>query len=480
MEFLGREQELSELGMLWGKRFGSFVTCRGRRRIGKSTLIETFAAVSKARFIKIEGAQPKPGYDNETELTVFAEQLAAQTSAEDSTPGSWLKAFIRLDREIVDSERTVVLLDEISWLGRYDKTFADIVKIVWDNYWSKHDRLIVVVCGSVSGWIKEQFVDNGAFFGRRSLDLVVRELTLGECSKFWGKAAKRLETREIIDILSVTGGVPRYLKEIKPGLSAAENLRQMAFMPNSILRIDFDEMFSDVITKMQLLSGQILRALVGGPLSVAETSAALGTEKCGRISEALAQLEEAGLIASDAYANPETGSPARELRYRLADNYSRFYLKYIEPEKPIIDKGGYRFVALEALDGWESVMGLQFENLVLNHYPELVKPLHLGNALVESAAPYRRNRKADGRSGLQIDLLIQTKRNNYVVEIKRQREIGKEVIAEVEEKLAKLATPRGKSSRPALIYDGHLAPGVETEGFFDAIIPFRELLKLPT
>ncbi len=123
-------------------------------------------------------------------------------------------------------------------------------------------------------------------------------------------------------------------------------------------------------------------------------------------------------------------------------------------------------------------MGLQFENLVLNHYPELIEPLHIGNSLIESAAPYSRRRKGDGEDGLQIDLLLQTKYSNLVVEIKRKREIGRDVIEEVDRKLAKLSTPRGKSARPALVYEGHLAPIVEADGYFDALVPFRSLLGL--
>ena len=477
MTFWGREEELSELEALWGKRSGSLVTCRGRRRIGKSTLIEEFARRSKAKFIKIEGLRPKPGYDNESELLAFGEQLAAQTRAEDSCPASWLKAFARLDREIDDSEKTVVLLDEISWLGHYDATFADMVKIAWDNQWSKHDRLVVVVCGSVSGWIKEHFVDNGAFYGRRSLDLVVKELPLDVCAKFWGKTLRRIEENEIIDVLSVTGGVPRYLKEVNPGMSAAENIKRMAFRAKSVLREDFDEMFRDVITRQLSLSGKVMRMLVDGQLSVSEIAGKLDIEKGGKLSDALEQLEEAGLIASDPGRNPVTGSKVRERRYRLSDNYSRFYLKYIEPEKEVIDSGGYRFVALDGLDGWDVIMGFQFENLILNNYSTLISPMHIGNATVESAAPFRR--KTDGENpGLQIDLLIQTKRNAYVVEVKRRQKIGREIIAEVETKVKRLGKLKNRSIRPVLVYSGELSPIVETDGFFDSLIPFGKLLGM--
>lgn len=477
MEFFGRERELAELGNLWGKSSSSLVTCRGRRRIGKSTLITEFAKRSKARFIRIEGIRPKEGYSNETELATFAAQLASQSSAEVGTPRNWLEAFVRLDEVLADGGRTVVLLDEVSWLAHYDKTFADVLKIVWDGHWSLHDRLVVVVCGSVSSWIREHLIDNGAFLGRRSLDMVVRELPLEECVKFWGRAAKRIDPREIIDVLSVTGGVPRYLREVNPSLSASENIRLMAFSPNTTLRTDFEEMFSDVITRQPTLTGRILRALVKGPGSASDVAEALKLEKGGWITDLLKQLEEAGLISSDAGLNPETGGEVRERCYRISDNYSRFYLKYIEPSKSQIDRGGYAFVALEGLDGWDAIMGYQFENLVINNYAQLLKPLHLDNALIESAAPYRRTGTV-GSPGLQIDFLIQTAHANIVVEIKRMKEIGPSVAEEVAGKIARFRRPRGKSFRTVLIYDGTLAPRLETGGFFDLLLPFSQLLGL--
>ena len=99
-------------------------------------------------------------------MQTFAEQLVAQTGAETTPPSNWLNAFIRLSDKVSDAEKTVVLLDEISWLGYFDDTFAATLKIAWDNYFKKHDSLILVVCGSVSGWIKENIIDSGAFYGR--------------------------------------------------------------------------------------------------------------------------------------------------------------------------------------------------------------------------------------------------------------------------------------------------------------------------
>lgn len=475
--FFGREDELDRLSALWRKRVSSLVSCRGRRRIGKSALIEEFAKRAKARFIKIEGKRPEKGWSNATELQTFAEQLAAQTGAETTPPSNWLNAFIRLSDKITDEGRTVVLLDEISWLGYFDDTFAATLKIAWDNYFKKHDRLVFVVCGSVSCWIKENIIESGAFFGRRSLDIVLKELPLAECAKFWGDAAGRTDSREILDVLSVTGGVPRYLEEIDPGLPASENIRRLCYLPESVLRVDFDEMFNDVITEQPVFTGRVLRTLVDGPRSVTEIAAALGTEKGGRISGALDTLAESGLVSADAGRNPETGAEVRERRYRLRDNYARFYLKFIEPVRRMIDDGSYRFASLAALDGWNVVMGLAFENLIVNNYAALLPHLHLGAALITSAAPYRKSPVRGRSKGCQIDLLIQAQGMICLVEMKR-RDIDKSIIAEVDAKVASISRPPGVSIRTALVYDGAIAPTIEANGYFDAIVPASRLLGL--
>lgn len=479
--FYGRQEQLEQLRRLLHKQVGSLVTCRGRRRVGKSTLIEHFARENGACFIKLEGVKPKAKYTNEQELQAFAEQLAVQTGAESSVPSNWLNAFVRLDREICDDGRwTVVLLDEIAWFGYYDAMFSDTVRVAWENYWRKHDRLIVVVCGSVSSWIKENIIDNKSFRGRRSLDLVVPELPLPECVKFWGDRASRVDVKEIVDVLSVTGGVPMYLQEIDPTLSADDNIRQLAYSPNAVLRVDFDDMFTDVITEQPLFTGRVLRCLVDGPKTTTEIAAELGVEKGGRITDAMDRLAEAGLVSPDVGQNPETGAPVRERRYRLRDNYARYYLKLIEPVKKVIDAGAYRFVSLSKLEGWSTIMGLAFENLVINNYAALLPHLHLDGALVTSAAPYRKNgRRGTQGTGFQIDLLIQTEGTLCLTEVKRRKVIDKDIIGEVDRKVQKIARPNGVSIRTALVYEGELNAFVETNGYFDALIPIETLMGLP-
>ena len=477
--FFGREDVLDEMMALWGKRVSSLVTCRGRRRIGKSTLVAEFARKSSARFIRLEGLRPKRGFSNEDELRNFATFLSLQSDDPGEPCANWAKAFKALDGQIRDGERTVVLLDEISWMGCFDPHFADILKIAWDTMFKRHDRLVMVQCGSVSSWIRDNIIDNSAYLGRRSGDFVIGELPLRDCVKFWGEAARSISPMDILDVLSVTGGVPRYLEEINPSLSASENVRRMCFTRKSPLREDFDEMFSDVITAQPTFTGQVLRQLVDGPRTATEIAAALGLEKGGNTSAALDRLVEAGLVARDHGRNPETRKPVRERRYRIKDNYSRFYLKYVEPVKDVIDDGSYSFTTLEQLKGIHSVFGLAFENLIVNHYREILSRLGLAKALVESAAPFSKRpvHTSGDAHGCQIDLLIQTAESCCLVEIKRRKEIGDEVVDEMKAKIAALSLPAQASVRTALVYAGHLAPTVEAAGYFASVIDVRELLS---
>ena len=473
--FIGREDELNALDALWGRDSGVLVTCRGRRRIGKSTLIEEFAARTSDKFIAIEGLPPRKGVTDADQRRHFCEMVAEHAGRDYTPAATWSLAFAQLNEIIPNDARTVVLLDEISWLGGHCPDFPGYLKAAWDKRLRTHNNLILVLCGSVSTWIAENILDSTGFVGRDSLDLEIKELSLSESVKMLGPSAERLSSGELLDMFSITGGVPKYIEEIKPQISADENIRRMCFLPRSLLFREFDDIFSAVLGRRAESRGRILRKLSDGPKSASELAAREGTAQNGAISQALKDLCLAGFAARESGLNPETGKPLRLERYRICDNYTRFYLHAIEPRKTAIENGLFRFSSLEQLPGWEALLGLQFENLILSHIPDLFAHLGLDNSLVLSASPFVRKAGAGDR-GVQIDLLIQTRRSLMVVEIKRRREIDPCVVDEVLKKVKTLRKMTDASIRTALVYDGHLAKSIPADGFFDFIIPASKLL----
>lgn len=471
--FIGREEQLNDLNHLMRKKSASLITCRGRRRIGKSTLIGEFGKNAE-RFLAFEGLPPRPGLTNRDQLQAFSRQLAQQTELPALTLDNWPQAF-RLLASTIRNEWTVVLLDEISWLGGCDPDFPGHLKTAWDTVLKIHPKLIVVLCGSVSAWIMENILQNTGFAGRDSWDIVLDELPLHQCNRFWGKAGERISAAEKLNVLSVTGGVPKYLEEVDPGVSSEENIRRLCFHREGILFREFDQIFSDVFGKRAASYRTIVEALAYGSRTVLELSETLGKERSGHMSENLRDLVLGGFLARDTVFDPKTGRDTRVEKYRLRDNYTRFFLRYIAPRREKIEKGLLRGVSLDQLPEWDTVLGLQFENLVLNNIQSLVRLLQLGRAPLLAAAPYAQ-RPTLRKKGCQVDLLIRTKHSVYVVEIKHRRTIDSSVIDEVREKVLRLPVDRGISIRTAVVYEGQLDTRVEEEGYFDFLIPFARLL----
>jgi AAA+ ATPase superfamily predicted ATPase len=476
MKFVGREEHLEKLDALWRKRGSSFAVVSGRRRIGKSTLIEEFARRSGCRFIEIVGLPPDKKMTNERQLENFCERLAHMTGRPEHQADCWAKAFDALADSVDSRERTIVFLDEISWMGRYDPAFAGLLKNAWDVQLSKKPKLILVVAGSVSAWIQANIQHAKGFVGRISLDITLQELPASECVEFWGRKAARTATREFIDMLSVTGGVPKYLAEMDASLSADENIRKLCFDPDGYLYGDFNRIFDDVFDSTVAAKKRIVTALSDGSASAAELAKRFGVEPNGHLSTDLRELVEAGFVTASAGLNPLTGNLAREVRYRLKDNYTRFYLKYVLPRRPAIEAGVFRYMSLDRLPGWDVIMGLQFENLVLNNFASLAREIGLVGKNVESAAPYfRRGGKCS--DGVQIDMLVQLPRSVYVVEIKRRARIGVSVEEEVQRKVKRLGLPRTKSVKTVLVYDGELDFEIEEDGYFDHLVSAERLIR---
>lgn len=476
--FVGREQELANLSQLWKKRTASLVTCRGRRRIGKSSLIEEFARVSKCRFIEIVGQAPQPKMTNADQLANFAAQLTLQTDLPRNLRfENWLEAFTYLDLALREDVRTVVLLDEVSWMGRYDANFAGSLKTLWDTKLKKHDKLILVVCGSVSTWIAQNILENSAFAGRLSLNLTIEELPLKSCVEFWGARKDRLAVKEILDVLAVTGGVPKYLEEIDGSVSADENIRRLCFTLGGALVDEFEQIFSEIFEESAPTKKAILKALGKGSLTACEIAERIGVERNGHLSRHLKELEAGGFVAREGGLNPETERLLKIESFRIRDNYTRFYLHHIEPRLAAIKAGTFTFSSMNDLEGWQGILGLQFENLVVSHYREILPFLHVGGQLVLSAAPYQK-RGGKTSSCVQIDLLIQMKSAAYFVEVKHADRIDVAIEGEMQEKIDRVQLVGVKSRRTVLVCAGEVNPKLIENGYFDAIITARELLGM--
>ncbi|WP_341761833.1 AAA family ATPase [Candidatus Tisiphia endosymbiont of Thecophora atra] len=473
--FIGRQQELQTLSKLLKKNVASLVVIQGRRRIGKSRLVEEFAR--DYTFYQFAGLPPTQETTAQSERNEFSQQLAIQTRLPELYADDWSKLFILL-AEKIKTGRIIVLFDEISWMGSKDPDFLGKLKNAWDLYFKKNPKLMLVLCGSASVWIEKNILSNTGFVGRISYRLTLDELPLQDCNKFWLKMGHYISAYEKFKVLSVSGGIPRYLEEIKPELPAEDNIRDLCFIKGGLLVNEFNDIFSDLFSIRSSTYKKIIQALSNSPQEIKSICNMLNIAQTGFISEYLDDLVKSGFVSRDYTWHIASGEISKLSYFRLSDNYLRFYLKYIDKNRLRIENNEFAFKALTSFPGWEGIMGLQFENLVLKNRNYIKKCLHISLEEVISDNPFFQKQTTRYPS-CQIDYLIQTKFGGlYVCEVKFSKYlITSDIINEVQKKLDSLYYPKGFSCRPVLVHVNGVHEDVIDSGFFAAIIDFGSLLK---
>lgn len=473
--FYGREAELHRLLEAQQLPGAKLFVITGRRRIGKSSLVEKFGENQK--FYQFMGLPPTKDSTAQDQRNEFMRLLSEQTGLPEIKTEDWGKIFSLLARETARG-KIVLLFDEISWMADKDETFLPKLKSAWDLYFSKNAKLTLVLCGSVSSWIRKNIMNSTGYLGRPTLEMTLEELPLDICVNFWGAHSERISAYEKFKILSLTGGVPRYLSLINPKKSAEENIRNLCFLKDAILSNEFDRIFSDIFGRRSQIYLEIVETLLEASQSPDGILRLTNRQKGGDISEYLKDLVLAGFIKQDHTWDIKSGKISKFSRYRLSDNYLRFYLKHVRPNKPMIEKNLFKNRTLSSFPGWEAIMGLQFENMVVNNEAILFKKLGIREEDIIFANPYYQT-QTQKRKGCQIDYLIQTRHNNiYIFEIKfSKNKTGLEVAEEMKEKIERLNLPKNFSYRPILIHINGVTSDLEDSHYFSEIIDFSEFLS---
>lgn len=475
--FVGREHELDALQRLTNKLTASMMVVTGRRRIGKSRLIEEFAERNKRyRHVAISGLAPQRGITPAVQRSAFANQMQRELSLPPVRHDDWLDLFAHLARATQDS-RAIVLLDEVSWMGKDDPEFLPKLKLAWDRYFKENANLILVLCGSVSSWLEKNILSNTGFVGRVSLHLRVEELPLPSCDHFWGKARSAVSFYDKLKMLSVTGGVPKYLEEVIVKDSTEDNIKHLCFSPEGLLFREFDQIFSDLFDKRGPIYKKIVATLANGSCTMAQVCEKLSTAKSGVLSDYLGELSLAGFLHRDYTWDLKTRKESKLSRFRLCDNYVRFYLKYILPNRQKIQDRRLAERPVSALPGWDAIAGLQFENLVLGNRDFIWKQCGLCASEIEMDGPFFQQ-TTQRRQGCQVDYLIQTKHGPlYLCEIKFSRNpITTEVEQDIRKKVQRLDVPRHCSILPVLIHANKVSESVLYGDTFARTIDFSDIL----
>ncbi len=471
--FVGRAGELQRLKDLSTSGRACLAVIKGRRRIGKSRLAEEHG--KDKIFLPFSGLAPVKRMTAQDQRNAFARELARLFHIPPLTFLDWSDAFAHLSKHLT-KKPTVILFDEISWMGLKDPTFISKLKVWWDLVLQNHPSVLLILCGSISTWIDKNIINSTAFFGRVSLYLELTELSIPESRKLLDIQGFKGSTLDFFKILSITGGVPWYLEQIQVHQSADENIKRLCFEKNGLLVHEFERIFNDLFSSRGEIYKKIITLLSQGMKHRSALQRLVGYSPSGTLTQHLKALEICGFVSKHPDWSLKTGKPGKSTLYRLCDNYLRFYIHYIEPNLTKIEQNSLSDVPLSSLPGWEPMLGFQIENILLKNRSLLYKALGIHAQDIVMDNPYFQ-KASERKKGCQIDYLIQMHSNTiFVCEVKmRRRELSLEIIEGMKSKIASLQLPKGFGASPVLFYLGSISDALLSSRYFYRMIDIADL-----
>ena len=397
--FIGREREVDELRDALESPFSELVAVIGRRRVGKTYLVET--TYGDQIVFRASGLQ---NTGRRGQLKNFQKQLSLTTRSEVDAFDDWLDAFFRLSQylETLDwTEKRVVFLDEIPWFATRRSDFLAGLSWFW-NSWAVRQNIVVVICGSAASWMIQKVVnDRGGLHNRITRRIHLEPFNLRETERYLQARQLDFTRYQILQLYLCLGGIPHYLRSVRRGMSAAQNIERLCFGNTALLAGEFDRLYPALFSRSEKHVA-VIRALSTKwhGLTHSELLKLVPFSSSGTLSRILGELEHSGFIRRFR----SFGLKRVKQLIRLTDEYSLFYLKFIEGKAY---EGDEIWQQLSQTPQFRTWSGYAFESICLKHVPQLKRALGISGIHSLSGSFYRK--ATDELPGAQIDLLIDRK-----------------------------------------------------------------------
>lgn len=397
---VGRKKERKELEELLFSGRSELVAIYGRRRVGKTFLVDEVLG----QYITFRHAGLSPVEKNglKIQLKQFYYSLLTQGFSGDKCPNSWLEAFFFLEKFLQERDnggRQVVFIDELPWMDTPRSGFISAFEGFWNNWACHRKNVMVVICGSASSWIKDKLLNNhGGLYGRVTHEIGVHPFKLSECREFYESYDIKLSDYDIVQSYMIFGGIPFYLKYLRKGLSLAQNIDELFFKRGAVLADELNRMFISVFEDHEQIKA-IVQLLSKKSIGFTRNEI---SEETGIKGIILSDCLNA-LIASDLITKYiPFGQPKNKPYYKLTDPFCIFYIRFVSGHDSLDESFWMDHVTSQNLVSWR---GFAFENICFSHISEIKKALEI-NAVVSRLGSLAIKDK-DG--GTQIDLVIERK-----------------------------------------------------------------------
>lgn len=362
MRFIGRQAELNKLNAEFD-RGGSFVVLYGRRRVGKTTLIKEFLKDKSAFYFlateelesqsmkRLAGVIARTTQNPLLRKAVFTDWLDLFQVAADYRPG----------------KKKILVIDEFPYLVKTNPAFPSVLQNAWDEI-LKDSGVMLILSGSLIGMMQRYALSyDSPLYGRRTAQIRLSPLPFTDVY-----AAQELPFDKAVEQYAVTGGVPKYLEFFEDGRTLEEQLKDTVLSKSGFLYEEPNFLLkSESVTAVNYFS--IIKVIADGNHKLSKIAGALGQETSG-LTQYLATLTDLGFVEKRTPITERNPERSRKGLYFIADNFIRFWFRYVYPFKGELELDNMQIVLEEIhKDFIEKFVAFAYEDICRDIFAALCK-----------------------------------------------------------------------------------------------------------
>lgn len=395
-KLIGREKEREELMRCYNSERSEFVIVYGRRRIGKTFLVN---AVFHQKYAFYFTGSHKATKERQLERFAMTLQMYGKLTAIPSLP-NWYKAFDALQlmlQSLPNDKKKVIFLDEMPWIDTFNSEFVAAFEDFWNTWAAMRDDIMLIACGSSTSWMIDKLIENqGGLHNRITSRINLRPFNLSECEQYLQYHQCSWDRYQMIQCYMCLGGIPYYLSLIEPKKSFAQNIDILFFKDGPKLANEFNELYSTLFKEADKYI-DIVRLLASHREGLTRKEIGEKTKTGGGgLTQRLENLENSDFIMG----YNRFGTKKKGIIYRLKDFYTLFYLRFIENIRTQNEDYWTKKIHDSDVLVWQ---GLTFELICLTHLGCIKQKLGIQGMLV-NASSWRSSQPNDNT---QIDLVIE-------------------------------------------------------------------------
>ncbi len=403
--FVGRQLEMAKLAEIHLAHEASIIIVSGRRRVGKTELIEQF--FRNDRILKFEGIQTKQSRGRSYRAALqkqFDIVLHRLNTYELPVPsGHIIKCwndFFELISPWASKEPIILYFEEIQWLSVYQDDFLAELKPIWDDKWRHNPKLRIVISGSSPSFIARQFMSSNAIYNRSDHHIYVNPFKPYEAKAMLPDRGMR----EALLAILLVGSIPGYLKRFQTPKSVLETIYEESFSRNGYFAHEYERVFVS-----SMADSSYYRQIIGtlskrGPLNRAELAEKVtGSDRAGgEFTKVLDDLVRCQFL--DEYTSIHTPKAQNRKKYRISDPFLLFYHGFIHPQQSRIAQGYFdqKWSTAVSERSLTNYLGFAFERWVRDNTPQIAKILGFDGVHYSGGSFYHKS-----QPGFQIDLLME-------------------------------------------------------------------------